>query len=114
MSKLSYHEAAAAMQAGVALAQQIDGETPKSLRVGINAALIEVSVLSAMLIARGLFTEAEYAEALADGMRREVASYERDLSERTGMNVTLGYSATDGRGCVTIEPREAASGEKKS
>ena len=105
MSRLTYEEACYAMQAGVALDENLGdkGLTAKHLRVGVNSAMVEHSALARLLIAKGVITDAEYSEALAEGMREEVALYERRLTEKVGKRVTLGFEATEGRGCVTIE-----------
>jgi hypothetical protein len=87
-----YERAAHAMQSGVALDQQFgspDG-TPKHLRVGINSALVETSALGGLLVAKGIVTEEEYAEAIVTAMEREVASYEQRLKAKTGQDITLG------------------------
>jgi hypothetical protein len=76
--------------------------TPKHLRVGVNSAMVVHSALARLRIARGVLTEAEYLESMAEVMREEVASYERTLTAQIGRKVTLGFSKTDGRGCVTI------------
>lgn len=106
MSKLTYQEACSAMQAGVGLKENLglsNETTPKHLRVGVNSAMVEHSALARLLIAKGIIGEADYLEAMADGMRDEVALYERELTERLGKRVTLGFDKTEGRGCVTIE-----------
>ena len=106
MSELTYEEACYAMQAGVGLREKLGGSnetTPKHLRVGVNSAMVEHSALARLLIAKGVITEAEYRESLAEGMREEVALYERGLTEQLGKRVTLGYDKTEGRGVVTID-----------
>jgi len=106
MSKLTYLEACAAMQAAVGVVQNlnINNEwTPKHLRVGVNSAMSDQGAIAQLLIAKGVFTEDEYAEAIAEGMRREVASYEKVLSKHFGKKVTLGCDQTTGRGVVSIE-----------
>lgn len=40
--------------------------------------------LAELLIAKGVFTEDEYTKALADAAEREVALYERELTEHFG------------------------------
>jgi hypothetical protein len=87
-----YAAAAHAMQSGVAAKQGagIGNECePKHLRVGINAAMSDHGALVRLLICKGLFTEAEYMAAIADGMEAEKASYERSLSEHYGKQITL-------------------------
>jgi len=86
-----YLKAAHAMQSGVAAehARGSDDGSRKHLRVGINAAMVDHGGLVALLIAKGIITEAEYVKAIADKMEKEVADYERRLSEEIGTKVTL-------------------------
>lgn len=109
MSKLTYEEACYAMQAGVGVEMQLggNGTTPKHLRVGINSAMSDQGALARLLIAKGVITEDEYTEAIAEGMRREVALYEQTLSKQLGRRVTLGFDKTKGRGFANIEGNEA-------
>ncbi len=89
---MSYLQACAAMQSGVAFDQangSKDGSS-KHLRVGINSALSSHCALVKLLIAKGLITEAEYLEAVRLEMVAEVDRYERLLSERVGVEVKLG------------------------
>ena len=84
--KVRYHAACHAMQSGVSYDHgggSQDG-SPKHLRVGVNCALVETSVLARLLVAKGIVTEHEYAEALIAGMEEEVRSYEKRLAERYG------------------------------
>lgn len=88
-----YQAAIHAMQTGVAAKMAIDPSetTPKHLRVGVNSAMVEHSALAGLLIAKGVITEAEYLEALALGMEREQALYEKWLTDRyQGPNIRLG------------------------
>jgi hypothetical protein len=87
-----YQAAAHAMQSGVAAKMGCDPSetTPKHLRTGVNSAMVEHSALAELLMAKGVFTEDEYQEALATGMEREVRLYEDWLSQHTGVNITLG------------------------
>ena len=89
--KERYLAAAHAMQSGVAAEMQINpkGTEPKHLRVGVNAAMVEHGALVGLLIAKGLFTLAEFEAALADGMEAEVARFEETLSAHYGKPVTL-------------------------
>ena len=87
--KLRHAAAAHAMQSGV-LWQMTNayaeaGTQPKHLRVGINAAMSDHSGLVYLLIAKGLITEEEYFEAIADAMECERRRYENLLPN----NVTL-------------------------
>jgi hypothetical protein len=88
-----YYAAAHAMQSGVAMSMNIafpsPDTTPKHLRVGINSAMCDHTALVRLLIAKGLFTEAEYAKEIADEMEREKERYERELSEHYRKPITL-------------------------
>lgn len=93
-----YLDAAHAMQSGVRLKMTRDGApddsafwpgdtSPKHLRVGVNSALSDAGGLVRLLIAKGVITEEEYREAIADAMEREVQRYRDDLG--LPPNVTL-------------------------
>lgn len=86
-----WHAAAHAMQSGVALDHERNGAhdgTPKHLRVGVNVALCDHAALVRLLVEKGIFTEEEYAKAIADEMEREVERYRQKLG--LGDNVRLG------------------------
>jgi hypothetical protein len=91
-----YAAAAHAMQSGVAMDMKTDpggsrgGTTPKHLRVGVNSALVTQAALASLLVAKGVITQDEYVEAVADEMEKEKARFEQLLSERFGgQKVTL-------------------------
>lgn len=76
-----YLAACHAMQSGVA-ADHIRGSqdgTPKHLRVGINVAQTDLASLAALLVRKGVITQEELDEALADGMEAEARRYEEHL-----------------------------------
>lgn len=79
-----YFDAMHAMQAGVAMMQNYNAKetTPKDLRVGVNLSLINSSALGALLIRKGLITEEEYSEVLAEFAENDVKDY-TDKIERT-------------------------------
>lgn len=89
-----YPRLAHAMQSGVAATISLEGETsatsPKHLRTGVNMALVEQGSITQLLIEKGLITKEELRQALVDGLRKEVARYEADLSKTMGRPVTLG------------------------
>jgi hypothetical protein len=72
-----HHAAAHAMQTGVAYEQSkgSDDGTAKHLRTGINAAMSDQAGLVRLLIAKGIITQAEYTQAIADEMEHEVERY---------------------------------------
>jgi hypothetical protein len=76
-----YLAAAHAMQSGVALEMQRNPRPtePKHLRVGINAAMADMGGLVALLIKKGVITDAEYRVAIADAMECEALRYEDRL-----------------------------------
>ena len=61
----------------------------KHMRVGVNSAMVDVSVMAKLLIDKGLFTEAEYVKGMADAMDREAKRYEARLSEMLSVEVKL-------------------------
>jgi hypothetical protein len=93
-AKERYFAALHAMQSGVALQLEHNpsGGSPKHLRVGVNSAKVEHAALAKLLIDKGIITEAEYTEALAEMMEREVRMYEDELTRMYGgqTKITLG------------------------
>lgn len=88
--RVRYLNATHAMQSAVAYMMSISSRDmptePKFLRVGINAAMVEHTGLVTLLIKKGLITEEEYLEAIADEMEAEVKRYE----ERAGPFIHFG------------------------
>lgn len=83
------------VQSGVAAEIGHHGEaasaaSAKHLRVGVNAAMADHAGLVTLLMAKGVFTEAEYIDAIAASMRKERERYEAHLSELFGRKVLLG------------------------
>ena len=76
-----YLRACHAMQTGVATKMHIyPAETsPKHLRAGVNSAMVDTGAVIGLLIKKGVFTEEELYEALADKMEEEVKLYEDAL-----------------------------------
>lgn len=89
---LRYNAAAHAMQSGVAMKMNYEskGTEPKHLRVGVNSALVDSSAIATLLMQKGVFTMAEYTEAVADAMEAEVKTYEDELTEHIGSPIKLG------------------------
>jgi hypothetical protein len=86
-----YRAAAHAIQTGVALALD-RGDTmasPKQLRVGIDLRACDHAALVRLLIAKGVVTEEEYLEAIADEAEREKKRIEDSLLERYGVRIGL-------------------------
>jgi hypothetical protein len=87
-----YLAAVHAMQSGVAMEMNdpaIKATDPKHLRVGVNSAMCDHAALIRVLVAKGILTEAEYVEAVADEMEREQARYEDRLTEKYGRTIKL-------------------------
>ncbi len=90
-----YVAAAHAVQSGVKADMETDtsghagGTVPKHLRVGLNNVMSDHGSLADLLIRKGVFTEDEYLNAIADGIEREQARYEQFLTARFGSKVTL-------------------------
>lgn len=86
-----YLAALHAVQSGVAAKMNYDPTetTPKHLRVGVNAAMVQDSALAQLLMRKGMITEGEYWSAIADAMEREQALYEQWLADQTGTPVHL-------------------------
>jgi hypothetical protein len=80
------------MQAGVAMEMEkgLREVEPKHLRVGINTSMCDHAALVRLLVAKDILTNEEYAEALRDSMREEVARYEARLTRKMGMPIRLG------------------------
>lgn len=76
-----YLTACNAMQSGVAMKMTVDPQetSPKHLRVGVNSAMVDTGALIGLLIKKGVITEEELCEALADKMEEEVKLYEDAL-----------------------------------
>ena len=83
-----YIEAAHRVQTAVAFNSDGKMFEPKHLRVGIDMSKSDMGGLATLLIAKGVFTEAEYLEAIADAAEREADTQEHELSVRFGVNVT--------------------------
>lgn len=63
---------------------------PKHMRTGIDLTKADQGSLTGLLIKKGLITEDELFEALAEGMEREAESYQKTVQEKVGQNVTIG------------------------
>lgn len=82
MSK--YHELLHAMQSGVEFSRDKNDQTPKQLRVGVNAALSDAGGLATLLISKGVFTKEEYELAITQAMAREVENYRHKIADEIG------------------------------
>lgn len=75
-----YEAAMHGVQTGVAfemgMAPNGGGTSPKHLRVGVNSTMVTDRALAELLIAKGVFSEEEYIEAVANAAEQELARYE--------------------------------------
>lgn len=85
--KSRYQAAAHAMQSGVEFTKDKTGQEPKHLRVGINAAMSDMSGLATLLIEKGVITLEEYEKAVADAMEREVKSHREVIARERGVSI---------------------------
>lgn len=88
-----YLVACHAMQSGVAfIMNKESAETDaKHLRVGINSALANANGLADLLIKKGLISEEEYYESMAEAMEKEVATYEARAKASLGSEGTVRF-----------------------
>lgn len=84
--RLSYEQALHGIQTGIALEIERGSNcaSPKHLRVGVNSAMCEHAAIVRLLIAKGIITEEEYAEAITDEFNRELARVEKNINEQYG------------------------------
>jgi hypothetical protein len=90
-----YEAAGHAVQSGIAHAIELgwNGTTPKHMRTGIDLGKADLEGLATLLISKGLITEVEYHEAVADAVEREKARWQIFIAELMGVppgKVTLG------------------------
>lgn len=80
------------MQTGVEYLKDKSDQTPKMLRVGVNAAMSDQSGLAGLLIKKGIITLDEYENAMAEAMKREADRYEAEVAQQYPgqVNVRLG------------------------
>lgn len=86
-----YAGLAHAVQSGIAACMSVGwrGAEPKHLRVGIDTQKSDMGALVGLLIKKGVITEEEYAEAILDGLKNEVAGFENLFEEITGKSATF-------------------------
>jgi len=62
---------------------------PKHLRTGLEMRAADHAGLVKLLLAKGVFTELEYTEAMADAAEEEKVRYEQRVTEVIGQTVSL-------------------------
>ena len=78
-----YYKNCHAMQSGVEMMMHYDDKStsPKQLRVGVNASMVEHAALVELLVDLGLVTREVFYKKLADKMEEEVIRYQDQLTK---------------------------------
>lgn len=92
----TYGQLAHAMQSAVAFLLNYPREaesltSPKSLRVGVNAAMSDQGGLADLLIEKGIITHEEYVAAVTKSMKREVDSLTARAREASGLGDKISF-----------------------
>lgn len=97
--RAEYDRLAHAVQTGVAFVlgehddravnQALGSASPKHLRTGVNLRAVDHGSLAELLIHTGVISIEDYRQALLDGLRREVARYEAELTAVHNVEVKL-------------------------
>lgn len=93
MSTDRYVRAAHRVQSAIMVLMAFDRRytEPKKLRTGIDLTKADMGGLTTLLIAKGVFTAAEYTEALETSAEREADDYEKSVQAVLGnRNIKLG------------------------
>lgn len=85
IAKERYRQAAHAVQTGIAFATDKTDQTSKHLRVGLDLSKSDQAGLAALLISKGVFSMADYIEAIADQAEIEAEMRAKEI----GPNVKL-------------------------
>lgn len=84
----AYERAAHRVQTAIAVLMGRDpdysGVQPKHMRVGIDLSKSDQCGLASLLIAKGVFTEAEYIEAVTKAAQDEADRYEKQIQAVLG------------------------------
>lgn len=75
--------------AGGPILPETSSGSPKHLRVGLDLRAADHGALVRLLIAKGVFTEAEYLEAIANAAEQEARDAATRASQRLGRPVTF-------------------------
>lgn len=88
----TYLELAHAVMTGVSYELEYGSkdDEPKQLVTGNNLRAVDHAALVTLLIKHGVFTDAEYRQAVRDQAQLEVERLEKKLSKTLGTTVTLG------------------------
>jgi hypothetical protein len=84
----AYHDAGHRIQTAIAFLMGRDPDhaptQPKHLRVGIDLSKADMAGLVRLLIAKGVFTEAEYIDAITQAATDEANTYEKEVQDILG------------------------------
>lgn len=86
-AKERYETAAHRVQSAIAAHPNPRQCEPKHMRVGVDMSKSDQGGLAKLLLKKGVFSEAEYFEAMADAAEEEAQRYEDELSVLYGANV---------------------------
>jgi hypothetical protein len=89
VAKQRYLAAAHGMQTGVALRPNDKDQTPKHLRVGVNVVMSDLGAVCQLLVEKGVFTEVELHEKLAEFMEAERDSQQSSVGDRYGFGTNV-------------------------
>jgi len=82
-----YEIAAHRVQTALSLMPGDRRMTPKHIRVGLDMGKSDQGALVTLLIEKGVFTVEEYYLKVAEFAEQEADSYEKEINQRTGMNI---------------------------
>lgn len=92
-----YAQLGHAVQSGVAQQMEFAGKhfqrdaatEAKHIRVGLNLRACDHAAIAKLLIDKGIITEDEYFDSMIEMLEREVAMYEKELTDKFGVKITL-------------------------
>jgi hypothetical protein len=89
--KVRYYRAGHRVQSAVKFMLENDQQmgTPKDLRTGLDLRASDMKGLAYLLIAKGVFTEDEYIEAVIKAAVEEGDRYEAEAEKLTGVKITF-------------------------
>lgn len=73
-----------------AVAEEVSDPRLQPFRIGLNTCMSDNQGLAQLLINKGVITEVEYLQAIADELEQLVHAYEQQVLKRTGRRVRYG------------------------
>ena len=82
-AKAVYYQRMHAVQSAIAFSLSTGAvdASPKHLRVGVDSAMVQIGATGMILIEKGVCTELEYFQAMAEFASRELESREAEMPE---------------------------------